>query len=62
VLSAGYVVGYLLQATIALGIGALATTAGLLPALELGSTAVLAVGLSALALAVAGRRVPAMEL
>ncbi len=63
VMSAAYVVGYLLQAVAALGIGALATGAGLLEALEIGSPVVLAIGLAALVLANArGRAVVLREI
>ena len=55
VMSSAYVVGYLLQALAALGIGALATGAGLLKALEVGSPIVIAIGVVALALANARR-------
>src|SRR4029079_8665222 len=55
VMSTAYVVGYLLQALAALGIGALATGGGLLEALELGSPIVLGIGLAAPVLANGGR-------
>jgi MFS family permease len=56
VLSAAYVVGYLLQALSALGFGALATTTGLLPALEIGAPVLVALGLASLLLANLPRR------
>ena len=62
VMSTAYVVGYLLQALAALGIGALATGGGLLEALELGSPIVLGIGLAALVLANGGRRAAAVPL
>ena len=62
VMSSAYVVGYLLQALAALGIGALATGGGLLEALELGSPIVLGIGLAALVLANGGRRAAAVPL
>ncbi len=55
VMSSAYVVGYLLQALAALGIGAIATRAGLLRALEVGSPIVISIGLVALVLANARR-------
>jgi hypothetical protein len=51
VLSAAYVVAYVLQAAAALGIGLLATTSSLMIALEIGSPVVLALGLAALVVA-----------
>ncbi|MEZ0446601.1 MFS transporter [Cellulomonas sp. ICMP 17802] len=55
VLSAAYVVAYVLQAVAALGIGVLATSSSLLLALEIGSPVVLALGVAALVVARAGR-------
>ena len=55
VMSSAYVVGYLLQALAALGIGAIATDVGLLEALEVGSPIVVAIGVAALVLANARR-------
>ena len=51
VISAAYVIGYLVQAAAALGIGAIATAAGLQFALEVGAPAVLLLGLAALVVA-----------
>ena len=56
VLSAAYVVAYVLQAAAALGIGALATSSTLLRALEIGSPLVLALGVAALVVARTGHR------
>ena len=56
VLSAAYVVAYVLQAAAALGIGALATSSTLLRALEIGSPLVLALGVAALVVARTGNR------
>jgi MFS family permease len=59
VISAAYVVGYLVQAVAALGLGVLATTSGLQFALELGAPVILLLGVAALVVAnTAGRRVP----
>jgi MFS family permease len=55
VLSAAYTVAYLVQALSALGIGLVATTSGLLLALEIGSPVVLAFGVGALVLAAVSR-------
>jgi MFS family permease len=60
VISAAYVVGYLLQAVCALGLGAIATSAGLLTAIEIGTLPLIALAVAALLLANLGRRVPAM--
>lgn len=56
VISAAYVVGYLVQAVAALGLGVLATTAGLQVALEIGAPVILLLGVAALVVANAGRR------
>jgi predicted MFS family arabinose efflux permease len=56
VISAAYVVGYLVQAAAALGLGVLATTSGLQVALELGAPVILLLGVAALVVANAGRR------
>ena len=56
VLSAAYVVAYVLQAAAALGIGALATSSTLLRALEIGSPLVLALGVAGLVVARIGHR------
>ncbi|THG31082.1 MFS transporter [Naasia lichenicola] len=56
VLSAAYVIGYFAQAAGALALGALATSAGLLTALEIGSPVILVIGVLALVLANLGRR------
>lgn len=56
VISAAYVIGYLLQAATALGLGAVATSAGLLAALEVGGPLLVAVGIVSLLLANARRR------
>lgn len=56
VISAAYVVGYLVQAVAALGLGVLATTAGLQFALELGAPIILSLGVAALVVANAARR------
>ena len=59
VISAAYVVGYLVQAVAALGLGVLATTSGLQFALELGAPVILLLGVAALVVAnTARRRVP----
>jgi MFS family permease len=60
VISAAYVVGYLLQAVTALGLGAVATSAGLLTAIEIGTLPLIALAGAALLLANLGRRVPAV--
>ena len=56
VISAAYVVGYLVQAVAALGLGVLATTVGLQFALELGAPIILSLGVAALVVANAARR------
>jgi len=59
VISAAYVVGYLVQAVAALGLGVLATTSGLQVALELGAPIILLLGVAALVVANTARwRVP----
>ncbi|RZS68238.1 putative MFS family arabinose efflux permease [Agromyces ramosus] len=59
VISAAYVVGYLVQAVAALALGVLATTSGLQFALELGAPVILLLGVAALVVAnTARRRVP----
>jgi len=58
VISAAYVVGYLVQALAALGLGALATTAGLQLALDIGAPLILLLGVAALVVANATRRAP----
>ncbi|MDQ0895055.1 MFS transporter [Agromyces ramosus] len=58
VISAAYVVGYLVQALAALGLGVLATTSGLQLALDLGAPLILLLGVAALVVANAPRRVP----
>jgi len=58
VLSAAYVIGYLLQAAGALALGAIATSAGLQTALEIGAPIILGIGVAALVLAHLGRRAP----
>ena len=59
VISAAYVVGYLVQAVAALGLGIYATTSGLQFALELGAPIILLLGVAALVVAnTARRRVP----
>ena len=58
VISAAYVVGYLVQALAALGLGVLATTSGLQLALDVGAPLILLLGVAALAVANAPRRVP----
>ncbi len=60
VISAAYVIGYLLQAICALGLGAIATSAGLLTAIEIGALPLIGLAVAALLLANIGRRVPAM--
>lgn len=60
VISAAYVVGYLLQAVCALALGAIATSAGLLSAIELGILPLVALAVGALLLANVGRRRPAV--
>ena len=60
VISAAYVIGYLLQAVTALALGAIATSAGLLTAIELGTLPLIALAVGALLLANVGRRVPAV--
>ena len=60
VISAAYVVGYLLQAVCALGLGAIATSSGLLTAIEIGAVPLIALAVAALLLANLRRRVPAM--
>ena len=59
VISAAYVIGYLVQAIAALGLGVLATTTGLQLALELGAPLILLVGVAALVVANLPRRMPA---
>jgi MFS family permease len=61
VISAAYVVGYLVQALAALGLGVLATTSGLQLALDVGAPLILLLGVAALAVANAPRRVPVMQ-
>ena len=56
VLSAAYVIGYVVQAVTALGLGAVATSSGLLPAIEVGAPVLVALALAALILANARRR------
>ena len=56
VISAAYVVGYLVQAVAALGLGVLATTVGLQFALELGAPIILSLGVAALVVANTARR------
>src|SRR4029453_15536666 len=56
VISAAYVVGYLVQAVAALGLGVLATTTGLQFALELGAPVILLLGVAALVVANTARR------
>lgn len=57
VISAAYVIGYLIQAVSTLGLGALATHLGLLTALEIGAPILVALGAASLLLAKApGRR------
>ncbi|MBT2517344.1 MFS transporter [Streptomyces sp. ISL-90] len=56
VISAAYVVGYLVQAVAALGLGVLATTSGLQFALELGAPLILLLGVAALVVANTARR------
>jgi len=60
VISAAYVIGYLLQALCALGLGAIATSAGLLTAIEIGALPLVALAVAALLLANLGRRLPAI--
>ena len=60
VISAAYVIGYLLQAVTALALGAIATSAGLLTAIEFGTLPLIALAVGALLLANVGRRVPAV--
>jgi MFS family permease len=61
VISAAYVVGYLVQALAALGLGVLATTSGLQLALDVGAPLILLLGVAALAVANAPRRVPVTQ-
>ncbi len=56
VISAAYVIGYVLQAATALGLGAIATSAGLLTAIEIGSPLIVLLGVAALLLANLRRR------
>ena len=56
VISAAYVVGYLLQAAAALGLGALATASGLQVALDVGAPLILVLALAALVVANVPRR------
>jgi MFS family permease len=58
VISAAYVVGYLVQAVAALGLGVIATSSGLQFALELGVPVILLLGIGALVVANAPQRVP----
>jgi len=60
VISAAYVIGYVLQAACALALGAIATSAGLLSAIELGILPLVALAVGALLLANVGRRQPAV--
>jgi predicted MFS family arabinose efflux permease len=60
VISAAYVIGYSFQAVSALGLGALATQAGLLTALEIGTPLLVAIGLVSLLLANARRVRPSI--
>jgi MFS family permease len=60
VISAAYVIGYLLQAVCALALGAIATSTGLLTAIEIGTVPLIGLAVAALLLANAGRRQPAM--
>ncbi|WP_448808953.1 MFS transporter [Agromyces bauzanensis] len=59
VISAAYVVGYLVQALAALGLGALATATGLQFALDLGVPLILLLGVAAVVVVNVPRRVPA---
>ena len=56
IISAAYVVGYLLQALAALGLGAIATASGLQAALDLGAPLILLLGVAALVVANLPRR------
>jgi MFS family permease len=58
VISAAYVVGYLVQALAALGLGVVATTSGLQLALDVGVPIILLLGVAALVVANAPRRMP----
>ena len=60
VISAAYVVGYLLQAAAALGLGALATASGLQVALDVGAPLILLLGVAALVVANLPRRTAAL--
>jgi MFS family permease len=60
VISAAYVVGYLLQAAAALGLGALATASGLQVALDIGAPLILLLGVAALVVANLPRRAAAL--
>ena len=60
VISAAYVVGYLLQAAAALGLGALATASGLQVALDVGAPLILLLGVAALVVANLPRRAAAL--
>ena len=58
VISAAFMVGYLIQAAAALGLGAVATASGLLLALEIGAIVLVAIAVAALLLARLRRRDP----
>ncbi|WNV88915.1 MFS transporter [Umezawaea sp. Da 62-37] len=58
-LSAVYLVGYLMQGVVAIGLGLLATSSGLRFAIDVGGPAVTLLGLAALVLVVATGRTPA---
>ncbi|MET0784023.1 MAG: MFS transporter [Leifsonia flava] len=58
VISAAYVIGYLVQAVAALGLGVLATAVGLQLALEIGAPVILLIGVASLVVANAPRRMP----
>ena len=58
VISAAYVVGYLVQAVAALALGVLATASGLQLALDIGVPLILLLGVAALVFANVPRRVP----
>ncbi|KQX05582.1 MULTISPECIES: MFS transporter [unclassified Leifsonia] len=57
VISAAYVIGYLVQAVAALGLGVLATSVGLQLALEIGAPVILLIGVASLVVANAPRRI-----
>ena len=58
VISAAYVIGYLVQAVAALGLGVLATSVGLQAALEIGAPIILLIGVASLVVANTQRRMP----